>query len=98
MFIFGYLFLAVAKILHIVINLYIFLIIVDTILSWLNLNNYNEYARFISRLVEPYLSIFRNLIPRFSALDLTPLFGILALYFIDEFFVNVIREMGQLFL
>lgn len=98
MFIFGHLFIAVSKILTITINLYIFLIIADTVLSWLRLNNYNEYSRFMGNIVGPYLNTIRHFIPRFSSIDLTPLIGILILYFTDEFLVNVIREIGIMFL
>ena len=96
MFIFGYFFIALAKILTFAVNIYIFLIIVDTILSWLRMNNFNEYTRFISNIVEPYLVVIRRYIPRFSTLDLSPLIGILILYFVDEFVVNVFREIGKM--
>ncbi|MFP4546790.1 MAG: YggT family protein [Fidelibacterota bacterium] len=98
MFIFGYFFIALAKLLTFLINIYIFLIIIDTVLAWLRMNNYNEYTRFISSFVEPYLMIIRGIIPQFSTIDLSPLIGILILYFTDEFFVNVIHEFGVLFL
>lgn len=95
MFIFGYLFIALAKILAFVLNLYIFIIIVDTVLSWIRINNYNEYTRIISNLVEPYLSIIRNFVPRVTGIDFSPLIGILILYFFDEFVINVIRRIGE---
>ena len=98
MFIFGHLFITVSKILSIAINIYMFLLIVDTVLSWLRLNNYNEYSRFVGNIVEPYLNTIRHIIPRFSSLDFSPLIGILILYFIDEFVINVIREIGMMFL
>ncbi|MBN2281325.1 MAG: YggT family protein [Candidatus Marinimicrobia bacterium] len=98
MFIIGYLFVSVAKILSLVINIYIILIIIDSILSWLKINNYNEYSRFVGHLVDPYLNTLRQLIPRFSTVDLTPFFGILILYFTDEFLVNIIKEIGIMFL
>ena len=96
MFIFGHFFIAVAKILTIAINIYIFMIIADTVLSWLRLNNFNEYARFVGNIVEPYLNTIRHFIPRFSSIDLTPLIGILILYFTDMFVVSVIREIGKM--
>lgn len=96
MFIFGYFFIAVAKILGFAINIYIFLIIADTVLTWLRLNNYNEYSRFLGNIVGSYLNTIRHFVPRFSTIDLTPLIGILILYFIDEFIVNVIREIGMM--
>ena len=74
------------------------MIIADTVLSWFRLNNYNEYSRFVGNIVEPYLNTVRHFIPRFSSLDLTPLIGILILYFTDMFVINVIREIGIMFL
>lgn len=95
MFIFGYFFIALAKIVGLVFNLYIFLIIVDTVLTWLKINNYSEHTRMISRLVDPYLSIIRSIIPPFSGMDFSPLIGILIIYFLDEFIINVIRTIGE---
>ncbi len=95
MFIFGYFFIAISKILSLIINGYIFLIIVDTVLSWIRINNYNEYTRFITKIVEPYLNVIRHYIPRFSTVDFSPLIAIFILYFTDEFIVNVFREIGE---
>lgn len=96
MFIFGYFFLALAKTFGFIINIYILLIIADTVLSWLRMNNYNEYTRIVSNLAEPYLSIISKVIPRFSTLDFTPLIGIIILYFTNEFIINIFKRIGEI--
>ncbi len=96
MFIFGYLFIAFAKLIGFMINSYIILIIVDTILSWVNYSNYNNITRFISSSVEPVLINIKKIIPPFSSIDLSPMIAILILYFIDEFLVNVIYRFGEI--
>ncbi|MDX6548315.1 MAG: YggT family protein, partial [Gaiellales bacterium] len=62
---------------------YLILIFVFILLSWVQLP-YNIWVgrvrNFLHDTVEPYLRLFRRLIPPFGGLDLSPMLGIIVLY------------------
>jgi uncharacterized protein YggT (Ycf19 family) len=45
---------------------------------------------FLHDTVEPYLRLFRRLIPPFGGLDLSPMLGIIVLYLIHAIAINVL--------
>ncbi|MCF7885679.1 MAG: YggT family protein [Candidatus Marinimicrobia bacterium] len=96
MFIIGYLFQALGNLLHFVINVYIFLIIIHSILSWVSVPR-NKFVTTLNSLVEPFLIKIREVFPfgLIGGVDLTPLIGILLLYFVNEFFVNILLRIGH---
>jgi YggT family protein len=71
--------LALAELVALTFNIYIFSIIIQALLSWVNPGHYNPFSALLSRLNEPLLRPARRLIPPFSGLDLSPLVVILAL-------------------
>jgi len=61
--------------------LYSALIFAYVILSWIRLPySLNWLQRFLYDVCEPYIRIFRRLLPPVGALDLSPLVAVLALY------------------
>ena len=60
MFVFANLVTTVAGLLSLVINLYIFVIIVAAFLSWVNPDPYNAIVRTLRALTEPVLYRVRN--------------------------------------
>ncbi|KAA5604333.1 YggT family protein [Roseospira marina] len=79
------------QIVLIVIRLYIWVIIIQAILSWLIafnvINTYNRFVGSISevlyRLTEPALAPIRRRLPAFGGVDLSPVVLILILVFIQ---------------
>lgn len=63
-------------------QVYTWLLIVRVFLSWIRHNPYNPVIRFIYEITEPYLSVFRRIIPPLGAVDLSPIAAILVLDFI----------------
>ena len=63
--------------------LYSALIFAYVILSWIRLPySLNWLQRFLYDVCEPYIRIFRRLLPPVGPLDLSPLVAILALYLV----------------
>ena len=65
---------------------YILLILVYIILSWIRLPYsvwMNRIQRFLYDVSEPYLRIFRRFLPPFGALDLSPMIAIFSLFILD---------------
>jgi YggT family protein len=65
-------------------NIFIFAIIVQAILSWVNPDPYNPVSRILFSITEPLLRPFRRLIPPVGGLDLSPLFALIALMFVER--------------
>ena len=95
MYIVGNLVIAVAQILHIVLNLYMWVIIARALLSWVNPDPYNPIVRFLYNITEPVLYAIRRRVPMFfGGIDFSPMIVILAIYFLDSFLVPSLAQTG----
>ena len=91
MFIIGNFLSATAQILKIVLELYMWIIIIRALLSWVNPDPYNPIVQFLNRFTEPVLSRVRQLIPMSGVgIDFSPIIVILAIIFLQSFLVNSI--------
>jgi len=81
---------ALVQTLHTVLNLYIWLIIIASLLSFVRPDPYNPIVQILHRLTEPVLQFIRNKMPFvvFSGLDLSPLVVILGLQLVDNFMMR----------
>jgi YggT family protein len=62
------------------INIYIVLLVIRVLLSWFpSINWYNQPWMTLSQLTDPYLNLFRSLLPPLGAIDLSPILAFLAL-------------------
>ena len=62
---------------------YFVLIFIRIILSWVRHNPYQPVFKFIYEITEPYLRIFRRVIPPIGMIDISPIVALLALQFIE---------------
>jgi YggT family protein len=69
----------IVEIVDVAFIVYTWLIIGRIILSWVRHNPYNPVVRFIYDLTDPYLNIFRRVIPPLGMIDLSPIAAILVL-------------------
>jgi YggT family protein len=65
-------------------NIFIFAIIVQAILSWVNPDPYNPVSGILHSITYPVLRPFRSLIKPIGGLDLSPLFALIALMFTER--------------
>ena len=78
-------------------NLYLWAIIINVILSWLvafNIINTHQpivstIGRFLYQITEPALRPIRRVVPQFGGLDITPIVLILAIYLVDGILVRI---------
>jgi YggT family protein len=83
---------AVANLINAVINIFIFILIVQVIMSWLIafnvVNTRNRFVYMIAdiayKITEPVLRPIRRILPSFGGLDLSPVVLILLLYFVRD--------------
>ena len=95
MFIISYFLMALADILHIVLNIYMYIVIARAILSWVNPDPYNPIVRFLYNVTEPVLYRIRRLLPfNMGGIDFTPMILILAIIFLDRFIVPSLYTMA----
>jgi len=84
---------ALLEVVYMVLEFYIWCLIVGAVLSWLvAFNIVNPYSRFVrtvgdftARITEPALQQIRKIIPPLGGLDLAPLALIFIIYFIQSF-------------
>ena len=67
------------ELINLLFNLYIFAIIIQAVLSWVNPGQYNPVQTLLFRLTEPVLRPFRSVIPPVGGVDLSPLAAIIIL-------------------
>jgi len=70
---------SLVQLLHLVLNIYFFLILAYVILSWVASGAYNPAVLLLTSIVEPVLRPFRRWIPPIGGLDLSPLFVFIAI-------------------
>lgn len=83
---------AVAVILDIVLTIYMWIIIVRALLSWVNPDPYNPIVQFLHSITEPVLYRVRKAIPMPGmGLDLSPIIVLLAIIFMQSFLVQSLK-------
>jgi YggT family protein len=88
--------LAVAQILDMVVSLYIWVIIISAILSWVRPDPYNPIVQVLYKLTEPVYATVRRYVPTvISGIDLAPIIVILALQFFKLFFIQLLFQIAQ---
>ena len=75
----GLIIIAVAEVLSMFINIFLFAIIISVILSWVNNGGYNPVIALIHSLSQPIMKPVQKFIPPLGGLDLSPLFASLGL-------------------
>ena len=86
---------ALAKLVEILLGVYMWVVIGRAILSWVNPDPYNPIVRFLHDVTEPLLSRIRRMVPVFGGgMDFSPMILILAIYFLMSFLVPTLKHMA----
>jgi YggT family protein len=95
MFVFGNVILGIAKVLGVALNIYLWVIIIRALLSWVNPDPYNPIVQFLMRITEPVLRPLRKLVPAYRlGIDLSPLIAVLIIYFLEIAVVDTLVRIG----
>ena len=74
---------------------YYLLVIIRIFLSWIpNIDWENQPFAFIRALVDPFLNIFRGIIPPIGMLDISPIIAIILLNILQGLVVGMLAGMG----
>lgn len=96
MFVLGNFVIALARIIEIVLTLYMWIIIFRAVISWVNPDPYNKIVILLYRLTEPVLRPVRRMLPFNSmGIDFSPFIVILVIYFLQYFLVESIIGLAH---
>ena len=86
---------AVARILDLVFNIYIFIVIARALISWVNPDPYNPIVRFLHSATDPVLYRLRRLLPflQAGAFDFSPIVLLILLSVIQQVLVSFLYQL-----
>jgi len=93
----GLLLWSLAELLGLLFNIYMFSILIQVVLSWVNPNAYNPAVSLLYSINEPLLAPARRLIPPLSGLDLSPVVVLLGLQLAKMLLLPPLLAWGQAF-
>lgn len=76
--------LALLRLGHLILRTYALLMLVYVVMSWVGSGGYNPVARMLASIVEPVLEPFRRLVPTIGGLDISPVFALIAIEFLNR--------------
>lgn len=96
MFVLANVLIGFGKVLHIILQIYMWIVIIGALLSWVNPDPYNPIVRFLYAATEPVFSWLRRKLPflRLGGIDFSPLVVIALIIFLDSALVTSLIEMG----
>ncbi|MCK9231349.1 MAG: YggT family protein [Syntrophales bacterium] len=95
MFVVGNFIAAIARILDLVLTLYLWIVVFRAVISWVNPDPYNPIVRFLERATEPLLAPLWRWTPlRGMGIDLSPILLIAAIYFLQVFLVRTLMQLA----
>lgn len=98
MFIIGNLIAAIAGVLDIVLSIYMWVVIISALISWVNPDPYNPIVRFLHSVTEPAFSFVRRTLPIPSVgIDFSPIIVLLAIVFVQQFVVKTLQQIAMSF-
>ncbi|UFS61340.1 YggT family protein [Sulfurimonas sp. HSL-3221] len=92
---FGSIIAGLGGIVHTLINVYIWVVIIAALLTWVRPDPTNPIVQVLYRLTEPAYSLLRRYVPTiFNGIDLAPLIIIIGLQVIDVIFVRLVYALA----
>ena len=93
---------AVVSTIERIIDLYVLILIINAILSWLIafnvLNTQNRFVfsvlEFSYKLTDPPLNYIRRFLPRLGSIDISPVILILLIYFVRDLISDIFRYLS----
>jgi YggT family protein len=82
-------------VIHYAFQIYTFLVFGYVLLSWIPQLRGTPIGDLLTRLVEPYIRLFKTWIPPIGMIDITPIVALFMLYFSEEGLLYVIDLLYQ---
>jgi YggT family protein len=98
MFIFGNFLAALASVLNMLLSIYMWILIIRALISWVNPDPYNPIVRFLHAVTDPLLYRVRRFLPlSFGGIDFSPIVVIVAIIFLQAFLVQSLLDLSRSF-
>jgi len=97
MFILGQFFGSLALLFSMVFSILYFLLVIRIIMSWFQVNPYNEIVQILYKITEPILRPFRRLPLQMGMIDFSPILAFITLFFLRNFIVGVLTHYAAKF-
>ncbi|OGP09532.1 MAG: hypothetical protein A2056_03445 [Deltaproteobacteria bacterium GWA2_42_85] len=94
MFVFANLIDASATVIYYLLTIYMWIIIIRSLISWVNPDPYNPIVRFLYQATEPVLYPIRRRLPFMGGIDLSPIIVLLIIIFLQVFLVKTLNELA----
>jgi YggT family protein len=79
---------------NVFISVYALVVFLYVLTSWIRLPySLNPVQRFLYEVCEPYLRVWRRILPSFGPLDLSPMVAIFALVVLGQIVVNLLDRL-----
>jgi YggT family protein len=80
-------------------SIYLLLLFIRVILTWFpNINWYNQPFAALSQVTDPYLNLFRSIIPPMGGMDFSPMLAFLVLTILQRAIASAIAPNAGSFL
>lgn len=77
------------------ISIYLLLLFIRVLLTWIpSINWMNQPFAALSQITDPYLNLFRSIIPPIGGLDLSPILAFIALRVVAELLAGGLRSLA----
>ncbi len=84
--------LAIPELIALVINVFLFAIIIQVIISWINPGTYNPVVGLINSLTEPLIGPVRRRMPNMGGLDFSPMVVIIGLVLLEMLLIPPLTD------
>jgi YggT family protein len=95
MFVIGNFLGALAQVVDVILNIYMWIIIINALISWVNPDPYNPIVKFLRSVTEPVLRPIRRLVSFRMGIDVSPIIAILGIMFLRMFLVQSLMDMSR---
>jgi len=86
---------ALATVVDILLNVYMWIIVGRAIVSWVSPNPYNPIVNFLNVATEPVLRYARRIIPPLGgSIDLSPILVLVVIVFLRQFLVKTLHQIA----
>ena len=95
MFVVGNFLGALASVLQMLLSVYMWIIVIRALISWVNPDPYNPIVQFLRSATDPLLYRVRRWIPiNFGGIDFSPLIVIVGILFLQRFLVQSLFDLS----
>jgi len=94
MFVFGNLIIALAQVLNFALTIYLWIVVLRALISWVSPDPYNPVVQFLRKATDPVLDPISRALPPMGGMDMSPIVLILIIYFLQWFVVKSLIQFG----